>query len=241
MLTMSACWWRCSAQGSTYLSNARVGGKFALRGCVLNYRTTKADMARVWICAGGAEWNVLGYSAISKLAYGDSGTCSRCLAAGRRRVSGDHPNAQGGCRIPCVTPGLTVGSTFTSNGFSAIPVSLSENTGPAQVLAYRSTGNVQLSGNGQVPQAAAGSSTPGVVSVTPNQGTGSSPAFALQAYDAAGYSNIAELDLAVIGADGSECRAAMGLSGGTDHSLLGKRRRVFRRPDQRAGHRNVAE
>jgi len=33
--------------GSTYLSNARVGGKFALRGCVLNYRTTKADMARV--------------------------------------------------------------------------------------------------------------------------------------------------------------------------------------------------
>jgi len=33
--------------GSTYLSNARVGGRFALRGCVLNYRTTKADMARV--------------------------------------------------------------------------------------------------------------------------------------------------------------------------------------------------
>ena len=33
--------------GSTYLSNARVHGKFALRGCVLNYRTTKADMQRV--------------------------------------------------------------------------------------------------------------------------------------------------------------------------------------------------
>jgi len=33
--------------GSTYLSNARVGGKFALRGCVLNYRTTRGDMARV--------------------------------------------------------------------------------------------------------------------------------------------------------------------------------------------------
>ncbi|HUB80181.1 MAG TPA: aminotransferase class V-fold PLP-dependent enzyme [Bryobacteraceae bacterium] len=33
--------------GSTYLSNARVGGKFALRGCVLNYRTTKEDMAQV--------------------------------------------------------------------------------------------------------------------------------------------------------------------------------------------------
>ena len=30
--------------GSSYLSNARVGGVFALRGCVLNYRTTKRDM-----------------------------------------------------------------------------------------------------------------------------------------------------------------------------------------------------
>jgi glutamate/tyrosine decarboxylase-like PLP-dependent enzyme len=30
--------------GSSYLSNARVGGMFALRGCVLNYRTTKRDM-----------------------------------------------------------------------------------------------------------------------------------------------------------------------------------------------------
>lgn len=30
--------------GSSYLSNARVGGKFALRGCVLNYRTTRRDM-----------------------------------------------------------------------------------------------------------------------------------------------------------------------------------------------------
>ncbi len=30
--------------GSSYLSNARVNGKFALRGCVLNYRTTKQDM-----------------------------------------------------------------------------------------------------------------------------------------------------------------------------------------------------
>jgi glutamate/tyrosine decarboxylase-like PLP-dependent enzyme len=33
--------------GSTYLSNARVRGRFTLRGCVLNYRTTKADMERV--------------------------------------------------------------------------------------------------------------------------------------------------------------------------------------------------
>lgn len=30
--------------GSSYLSNARVGGKFALRGCVLNYQTTIQDM-----------------------------------------------------------------------------------------------------------------------------------------------------------------------------------------------------
>ena len=30
--------------GSSYLSNARVGGRFALRGCVLNYRTTERDM-----------------------------------------------------------------------------------------------------------------------------------------------------------------------------------------------------
>ncbi|HYE58705.1 MAG TPA: pyridoxal-dependent decarboxylase, partial [Rhodothermales bacterium] len=30
--------------GSSYLSNAKVHGRFALRGCVLNYRTTEADM-----------------------------------------------------------------------------------------------------------------------------------------------------------------------------------------------------
>jgi aromatic-L-amino-acid decarboxylase len=30
--------------GSTYLSNARIDGQFALRGCVLNYRTTRRDM-----------------------------------------------------------------------------------------------------------------------------------------------------------------------------------------------------
>lgn len=33
--------------GSSYLSNARIGGKFALRGCVLNYRTTLRDMERL--------------------------------------------------------------------------------------------------------------------------------------------------------------------------------------------------
>jgi glutamate/tyrosine decarboxylase-like PLP-dependent enzyme len=31
--------------GSSYLSNATVNGRFALRGCVLNYRTTRDDMA----------------------------------------------------------------------------------------------------------------------------------------------------------------------------------------------------
>lgn len=30
--------------GSSYLSNAGIAGRFALRGCVLNYRTTKRDM-----------------------------------------------------------------------------------------------------------------------------------------------------------------------------------------------------
>ena len=30
--------------GSSYLSNARIGGRFALRGCVVNYRTTARDM-----------------------------------------------------------------------------------------------------------------------------------------------------------------------------------------------------
>jgi glutamate/tyrosine decarboxylase-like PLP-dependent enzyme len=33
--------------GSSYLSNARVDGRFALRGCVLNYRTTEEDMDRL--------------------------------------------------------------------------------------------------------------------------------------------------------------------------------------------------
>jgi aromatic-L-amino-acid decarboxylase len=31
-------------EGSSYLSNARVGGRFALRGCVVNHRTTERDM-----------------------------------------------------------------------------------------------------------------------------------------------------------------------------------------------------
>jgi glutamate/tyrosine decarboxylase-like PLP-dependent enzyme len=33
--------------GSSYLSNATVGGRFGLRGCVLNHRTTEEDMKRL--------------------------------------------------------------------------------------------------------------------------------------------------------------------------------------------------
>jgi aromatic-L-amino-acid decarboxylase len=33
--------------GSTYLSNATIRGRFALRGCVLNYRTTEKDMEQI--------------------------------------------------------------------------------------------------------------------------------------------------------------------------------------------------
>jgi glutamate/tyrosine decarboxylase-like PLP-dependent enzyme len=33
--------------GSSYLSNALLGGRFALRGCVMNYRTTPRDMERL--------------------------------------------------------------------------------------------------------------------------------------------------------------------------------------------------
>lgn len=33
--------------GSSYLSNASIGGQFALRGCVLNYRTTERDMEKL--------------------------------------------------------------------------------------------------------------------------------------------------------------------------------------------------
>jgi len=38
---------RLQRAGSSYLSNARVRGKFALRGCVLNYRTSAQDMERL--------------------------------------------------------------------------------------------------------------------------------------------------------------------------------------------------
>jgi glutamate/tyrosine decarboxylase-like PLP-dependent enzyme len=35
---------RVQRDGGSYLTNATVGGRFALRGCVLNYRTTRKDM-----------------------------------------------------------------------------------------------------------------------------------------------------------------------------------------------------
>jgi glutamate/tyrosine decarboxylase-like PLP-dependent enzyme len=35
---------RLQREGSSYVSNARIRGRFALRGCVLNYRTTMEDM-----------------------------------------------------------------------------------------------------------------------------------------------------------------------------------------------------
>jgi hypothetical protein len=41
---MSAASVATQRDGSSYLSNATLGGRFALRGCVLNYRTTLRDM-----------------------------------------------------------------------------------------------------------------------------------------------------------------------------------------------------
>jgi hypothetical protein len=38
---------RLQQGGSSYVSNAKVGGRFALRGCVLNYRTRREDMVRL--------------------------------------------------------------------------------------------------------------------------------------------------------------------------------------------------
>jgi glutamate/tyrosine decarboxylase-like PLP-dependent enzyme len=51
---------RLAHGGSSYLSNASVGGQFALRGCVLNYRTTRADMDQLLVdvrAAGEEELN----------------------------------------------------------------------------------------------------------------------------------------------------------------------------------------
>ena len=50
---------RVQRDGSSYLSNARIRGQFALRGCVLNYRTSMDDMQRLLddvrrVCAAAA-------------------------------------------------------------------------------------------------------------------------------------------------------------------------------------------
>ena len=45
--------------GSTYLSNATIRGRFALRGCVLNYRTTPDDMCRAFADVRAAAARVL--------------------------------------------------------------------------------------------------------------------------------------------------------------------------------------
>jgi len=47
-------------QGSSYLSNAVIGGRFALRGCVLNYRTTERDMEILLEDVGRAAQSVAG-------------------------------------------------------------------------------------------------------------------------------------------------------------------------------------
>ena len=38
---------RVIERGSVYLSNATLGGRFALRACFVNHRTTEADVARI--------------------------------------------------------------------------------------------------------------------------------------------------------------------------------------------------
>ena len=46
--------------GSSYLSNATVNGRFGLRGCVLNYRTTEEHMTRLLSDARAAARRVIG-------------------------------------------------------------------------------------------------------------------------------------------------------------------------------------
>jgi glutamate/tyrosine decarboxylase-like PLP-dependent enzyme len=47
-------------RGSSYVSNASVGGRFALRGCVLNFRTEESDMLRLLDDVRDAALAVLG-------------------------------------------------------------------------------------------------------------------------------------------------------------------------------------
>jgi uncharacterized repeat protein (TIGR01451 family) len=119
------------------------------------------------------------------------------------------------CSLSVTNPssGFAFGKASLVNGFSAIPISLAENTGQQQTLTFTLSGpNFQW--NRSINQSAAGTSTPGVVSLTPAQGNGAGGVFALQAYDAAGYTNIAEVDVSLTGTDDSECRAAMNLASG---------------------------
>jgi len=127
-----------------------------------------------------------------------------------------------GCMLTAAAtnPPVTVGASFPSNGFNAIPFTIAENTGAARDVEESVSGTDYGTENGGFQQDAAGSSTPGPVSVTPNQGSGIGQIFALQAYDATGYANIGELDLILTGMDGSECRAAMNSLSGTGSLYL---------------------
>lgn len=113
---------------------------------------------------------------------------------------------------------LTVSAPFVSDGFDAISFSAAENTGAQRDATLDFSVGGQWSGS--VVQGAAGSPTPGPVSVTPSHGTGIGQVFALQAYDATGYANIGEIDLTITGMDGSVCHAAMSLSGGQSSLYL---------------------
>jgi hypothetical protein len=42
---------RMQKDGLVYLSNAVIGGRYALRACVVNFRTTSADIRAVVDCA----------------------------------------------------------------------------------------------------------------------------------------------------------------------------------------------
>jgi hypothetical protein len=125
-----------------------------------------------------------------------------------------------GCTLTASTTAtwLTIGNTYQSNGFNAIPFSAAENTGAEQDAVVNASNQTQLS----FRQSAAGSTTPGPVSLAPKQGTGAGQIFAVQAYDSAGYTNIGEVDVILTGIDGSTCRAAMSsFSGQGSLYLLG--------------------
>ncbi|HEX3748723.1 MAG TPA: BACON domain-containing carbohydrate-binding protein [Bryobacteraceae bacterium] len=113
-----------------------------------------------------------------------------------------------GCTVTETTaPGwLTVGTSYSSDGFNAIPFSApTENRGSELYQEVLSSETASYS----VTQGAEGNGIPGTVSLAPQHGSGSAQVFALQAYHEAGYTNIGELDLTFTGADGSQCHAVM--------------------------------